>query len=39
MAINVVMISGTVFGAAEDVAHHAAQILVEAGLNVIYKPS
>lgn len=38
MAINVVMVSGTVFGAAEDVAHHAAQILAEAGLNVMYKP-
>ena len=38
MTINVVIISGTVFGAAEGVAHHAAQILAEAGLNVTYKP-
>ncbi len=38
MTINVVIISGTVYGAAEDVAHHAAQVLAEAGLNVSYKP-
>ena len=38
MSINVVIVSGTVFGAAEDVAHHAAQLLAEAGLNITYKP-
>lgn len=38
MTINVVIISGTVFGAAEDVAHHAAELLAETGLNVTYKP-
>lgn len=38
MTINVVIISGTVYGAAEDVAHHAAQLLAEAGLNVSYQP-
>lgn len=38
MMINVVIISGTVFGAAEDVAHHAAQLLTEAGLQVTYQP-
>lgn len=38
MTINVVIISGTVFGAAEDVAHHAAQLLTEAGLQVSYDP-
>lgn len=38
MTINVVIVSGTVFGAAEDVAHHAAQLLTEAGLNITYKP-
>ncbi len=38
MTINVVIISGTVFGAAEEVAHHAAELLAEAGLNVTYKP-
>lgn len=38
MTIDVVIVSGTVFGAAEDVAHHAAQLLTEAGLNVTYKP-
>ncbi len=37
MTMNVVIISGTVFGAAEEVAHHAAQILAEAGLDVTYK--
>jgi len=38
MAINVVIVSGTVFGAAEDVAHHAAELLAQAGLNVSYQP-
>lgn len=38
MTINVVIVSGTVFGAAEEVAHHAAELLVEAGLNITYKP-
>lgn len=38
MTMNVVIISGTVFGAAENVAHHAAELLVEAGLHVTYKP-
>ena len=38
MAIKLVIVSGTVFGAAEDVAHHAAQVLTAAGLNVSYKP-
>lgn len=38
MTMNVVIVSGTVFGAAEDVAHHAAQVLTEAGLNVSYQP-
>lgn len=38
MTMNVVIVSGTVYGAAEDVAHHAAQVLAEAGLNVTYKP-
>ena len=38
MTINVVIISGTVFGAAENVAHHAAELLAETGLNVTYKP-
>jgi len=38
MTINVVIISGTVFGAAEEVAHHAAELLAEAGLNVTYQP-
>ncbi|MDY0248972.1 MAG: flavodoxin [Pseudomonas sp.] len=36
--MNVVIISGTVFGAAEEVAHHAAELLAEAGLNVTYQP-
>ena len=38
MTINLVIVSGTVFGAAEDVAHHAAQLCAEAGLNVTYQP-
>lgn|SRR5690554_1179450 len=38
MSMNVVIVSGTVFGAAEDVAHHAAEFLTEAGLSVTYKP-
>lgn len=36
--MNVVIVSGTVFGAAEEVAHHAAELLLEAGLNITYKP-
>ncbi|HHX35259.1 MAG TPA: flavodoxin, partial [Gammaproteobacteria bacterium] len=36
--MNVVIVSGTVFGAAEDVAHHAAELLAQAGLNVSYQP-
>lgn len=38
MTMNVVIVSGTVFGAAEEVAHHAAELLAQAGLNVTYKP-
>lgn len=38
MMMNVVIVSGTVFGAAEEVAHHAADLLAQAGLNVTYKP-
>ena len=38
MTMNVVIVSGTVFGAAEEVAHHAAELLLEAGLNITYKP-
>lgn len=38
MTMNVVIVSGTVFGAAEEVAHHAAELLTEAGLDVTYKP-
>ncbi len=38
MTIHVVIISGTVFGAAEDVAHHAAELLTDAGLQVTYSP-
>lgn len=38
MTIHVVIVSGTVFGAAEDVAHHAAELLTDAGLNVSYNP-
>lgn len=38
MTINVVIVSGTVFGAAEGVAHHAAELLTEAGLSVTYNP-
>jgi len=38
MTIHVVIVSGTVFGAAEDVAHHAAEFLTDAGLNVTYQP-
>lgn len=38
MTTNVVIVSGTVFGAAEDVAHHAAQLLTESGLQVTYEP-
>lgn len=37
MTINLVIVSGTVFGAAEEVAQHAAQLLAEAGLNVTYQ--
>ncbi|MDD2221920.1 MAG: flavodoxin [Pseudomonas sp.] len=35
--MNLVIVSGTVFGAAEEVAQHAAQLLAEAGLNVTYQ--
>ena len=38
MTINLVIVSGTVFGAAEDVVPHAAQLCAEAGLNVTYQP-
>jgi|SRR5690554_4466247 len=38
MTSNVVIVSGTVFGAAEDVAYHAAELLTELGLQVSYEP-
>ena len=38
MTTHVVIVSGTVFGAAEGVAYHAAELLMDLGLQVTYEP-